>query len=290
MSEDTLKIEDLEPSEEYPSEETTEDTSEITEDTSETSTSATEYYTDEEFAQLLKNPVHMDVNKISPTQMPAFQAVLEAYKSMQADYTRKTQSIAEQRRQLEAARPRNIYEAYLQDPDGVTTYLNEEIKKKVADADYENAFNLQNLKADLISYRQRILEGSLTSNQFVSNVWAEVRTEIPDFDSKAKKLTDFAINELGLTREEVLFYSDPARTGDLAKKLTLAVNRLYDRLYAGKSAEAKIKKATPPQLTRPGSAGEGGKGKLQAEAAFKKAKEEGTLDAWTKYLILKEVK
>ncbi len=218
-----------------------------------------QYYSDEEFINLIKkSPIAVEESKVPNHLRPFYESVLNAYKSMQADYTRKTQEIAEIKKQLiEQAKPKpsNIFEAYLQDPDGVSNYIDQEILKANQEADYETAEKLRLLKTRLIEERTKYLERMISGEKIYQQVYGTILSHIPDYETKKDKLTNFAIQEFGLTPEEIMMLTNPQITGALAAKLTIAVNKIYDKLHATKLAEQKIKKQTPSPLARASGAG-----------------------------------
>ncbi len=224
-------------------------------ETSNDVTQDSQFYSHEEFVSLLKkSPLHMDESKIPAELKPFWEATVDAYKSMQADYTRKTQEIAKMRGELQQQKPATIFEAYMQDPDGVSNYIDQEILKASQEADYDTAEKLRLLKTRLIEERTKHIERMISGEKLSSQVYGQILSAIPDYETKRPKLSEFATKELGLTNEEIALLTDPRYTGNLAVKLTIAVNKIYDMLSAKKSAEEKIKKQKPSPLARSGSA------------------------------------
>jgi len=211
------------------------------------------YYSTEEFQTLLlKSPVHIDPERVPENLRPAYDAAVAAYRRMQADYTKKMMALKEQPAEK---KPRDIYEAFSQDPQGVLTHIDAQISKLTKDGMMEEALELRDLKTNLIFRRQMEIENMARSTQRTGEAVSAVRREIPDFDARAPILTEFAVKELGLTEEEVSRLTDPAIMGDTAAKVTIAINRLYNRVNAGKRAEQKQVKPQPPLLNKPGSSG-----------------------------------
>jgi hypothetical protein len=211
------------------------------------------YYSTEDFqALLLKSPVHIDPERVPDNLKPAYDAAVAAYRRMQADYTKKMMAMKERPAER---KPRDIYEAFAEDPQGVLTHLDAQISKLTKDGMMEEALELRDLKTNLIFRRQMEIENITRSTQRSGEVVSAVRREIPDFDARAPLLTEFAVKELGLTEEEISRLTDPAIMGETAAKVTIAINRLYNRINAGKRAEQKQVKTAPPILNRPGSSG-----------------------------------
>lgn len=213
-----------------------------------------EMYSSEEFEQILtRNPLDIEPDRVPPELMPAYKLAMKAYKNFQADYTRKTQQIAQAKEQ---DKPKTIYEAYDRDPDGVTAEIDIRIAKAREEGNFDEALNLINLKNSLIEYKTKKLESMTRQQNEFQEIFAEVRREIPNFEQKAPALVEFAIKELGFSEEEIEKLTDPSITGKLAAKLTLAVNRAYDRAYAGKTiARKEVKpqpnRTVPAQGTKP---------------------------------------
>lgn len=215
-------------------------------------------YTDEEVIQILESGGKLDSNRLTPIQKLI-------QRSFESHFTRRYQELADLKREYEAkikeheaklvelSRPKTIYEAFDQDPVGVKRTLNEMLLTKEAEDPFsEDVRKLKKLKADLEIYetQKRVQESQLDKIAYENEM--AVRNAIPDFDTKVDKLTDFAIKELGFTNEEISYLTDPRYVGNLASKITIAVNALYDKFNAGKTAEKKAVKPTAPSLGRAG--------------------------------------
>jgi len=206
----------------------------------------TPLYTEEEFSNLLeKNPLDVDPERVPRNLMPAYKAALRAYKNFQADYTRKTQQLKETKK---TNAPKDIYEAYEQDPEGVMAHLDAQILKAKDEGDLVEASTLLNLKTSLLEYKMKNLEKQTKAERQFQDVYAYVREQIPDFDSKVKELRRFAIEEMGFTEEEIDKLTDPSITGMLAAKLTLAVNKAYELANPQRALKKKEVKPQPPKL------------------------------------------
>ncbi len=213
-----------------------------------TGTGESQYYSAEEFRRLLKNPLHMDVNRIPEEYKHVYDMAVDTYRDLKADYTRKTQQLAEQMRQLEKPQPKNVYEAYMQDPEGVISYIDAQTETKISEGDYDSALRLMQIKTNLIERRSKEASAQNAIARMSENIWRGVRAAIPDFDNKKEALTNFAIKEFGFTEQEISVLTNPAITGDLAGKLTLAINKAYQIMNAKNTANNKIKKPEPIQL------------------------------------------
>ncbi len=202
-----------------------------------------EPYSAEEFSEILeKNPLDVEPERVPAELMPAYKAAIRAYKNFQAGFTRKTQELKEQNK------PKDIYEAYDLDPDGVSRYLDSAIVKAKEEGDVDQVSTLLTLKANLLERKLRKVEKKTTTESKLQEAISIIRKEIPDIEQKAPALTEFAINHLGLTEQEVSYLTDPKVTGELAIKLTLAVNRAYEMANIDKTLNKKAVKQTPLKL------------------------------------------
>lgn len=223
------------------------------------STTGKPLYTAEEMRSL--DPTQIDTSRIPPEHLPF-------YKAMQSGYTKKYQEAAELRKQNE--QPKTIQEAFDRDPFAVSERIRNEIKSKriaVADMEAADPFSpdvnkikrelalLQNMRDDFDNQ----MIGKVRNNTAVERARVDadtaVRKAIPDFDSKVEKLTNFAVETGGFSIEEINQLIDPAVMGPMAVKMRLAINKLFDMVNAGKSADTKIVKKSPSALERPGSGG-----------------------------------
>lgn len=211
-----------------------------------------EYYTPQEFSDLLeKNPLDVEPDRVPPELMPAYKAGIRAYKNFQADYTRKTQMLKQDTR-----KPKDIYEAYEIDPEGVLFHIDGEINKARENADLEQMSTLINLKANLLEKKLRKVEQMGYAEKQYQEIFNTVRAEIPDIETKAQVLRTFAIQNLGFTKDEIDKLTDPSITGALAAKLTIAVNKAYELANIDKSMLRKEVKKPPVKLGVSGVSGD----------------------------------
>jgi len=239
------------------------------EDEAEKKTEQLKPYTQEELDKIIK-----DGKDINPNRLP--QALLNIYKKMQSDYTKKTQTLAEERKKLEEEKiqlqkqqnqptdPKQlVFQAYLQDPVAVTKTIEAETDKlfeqledaEVGSDEYKqiqrNIRSLDKLKSELSLEKERLIAQQSLVNRTIIETQNELRKEIPDFDNRAKKLVEFAQETLGLSQQDVLVLSDPNIVGqERAVKVIKAINNLYNEVSASESAEKKNKKPNPPELQR----------------------------------------
>lgn len=223
------------------------------------STTGKPLYTAEEMRSL--DPTQIDTSRIPPEHLPF-------YKAMQSGYTKKYQEAAELRKQNE--QPKTIQEAFDRDPFETSERIRNEIKSKrlaIVNQEAVDPFSaevsglkrelalLQNMRDDFDNQ----MIGKVRNNTAVERARVDadtaVRKAIPDFDSKVEKLTNFAVETGGFSIEEINQLIDPAVMGPMAVKMRLAINKLFDMVNAGKSADTKIVKKSPSALERPGSGG-----------------------------------
>jgi hypothetical protein len=186
-------------------------------------------------------------------------------KSFQRGYDKKFQEVAAMRKSVEAQKPQGpreqLFDRYVHDPSGVVSEINAEIEKlegvDPTDANFQTSrvtiARLQALKDDFSVKRQGAIEHGKQVENIVASTQAEILKAIPDFETKASKLTDFVVSA-GLSVAEVQALTDPTIVGPMALKLTKVINALYDRVNAPVTAEKKVKKDAPAPLQR-GTAG-----------------------------------
>ena len=145
--------------------------------TEEAATEPEGYYTPEEVREI-------GIEKLDPNRIP--EELKPYYKSMQADYTRKTQSVAEQKKELlelaeamkvsqpkqQAPEPQTIDAMYDRDPQGVTRQINERIAALVSDDPYGNAVEieqLRDLKVNLVENKAQREYAQLNTNRTIES-------------------------------------------------------------------------------------------------------------------------
>jgi len=218
-------------------------------------------YTPEELEGLLQTGADVDTSRLSPEGRLLM-------KSFQRGYDGKFKELSDLRKKLESAEQQNqdprerLFRRYIQSPAQVISEINAEVEKleevDPATEEYRKArqtiARLQGLKDEFAFKRQEIVESSRNRDVVFAKAQTEILEAIPDFEEKAPKLTNFAM-DMGLTREEVMALTDPTIFGPLAVKLTKAMSKLYDKVNAGKSADKKEDKTAPKPLARPGAGG-----------------------------------
>lgn len=256
-----------------------------------------QFYTLDEMKSL--DPEQLDTSRIPPEAIPV-------YKSLQANYTRKHQEMAEERKRMteekrlseskaaELPKPKDIYGIFDANPEQTMTELTSLIaQKKAIDPYSEEIVRLETLKDNLLfratqTATQKIAEKEKEAkdNELNNEVYKSLKKDITGFDDKIKGIVEFAINELGYTKEQFASQLFAPRVGvENAVKFMKTINRLYEIEKAGETAEDKINLNT----VKPNSAGAGGKIRNTSpdiKAAYERAKEIGSTDAWAEYFTL----
>jgi len=233
------------------------------------------------------------LSKLDPKRIP--KELEPYYKAMQADYTRKTQAVAEERRKAEEERkakeepaakkePKTFEEFYDQDPQGVMTWINSEIARLAEESPYTNAVQIENLrdkKLELKDYGKQ-KEATRTS-QYMANV----EKAIPGFNSKRKELAKHATDDLGYTMDDISTLSDPSKVGESAAiKFMAQINKSFELANAGKSLKSKeVKQPTKVELA--GTGGFKTSSETNLTKLYESAKTNGTNEAWAAYFDAK---
>ena len=252
-----------------------------------------QFYTLDEMKSL--DPEQLDTSRIPPEAMPI-------YKSLQGNYTRKYMEIAEERKRLteekrlaeskpaEPSKPKDIYGIFDANPQQTMTELSALIsQEKASDPFSDKVIRLETLKDNLLFRATQTTQNKITEkekeeedNALNNKVYALLKKDIQGFDDKIAGIIEYA-KELGYTQEQFGSQLFAPRVGvENAVKFMKVINKMYDMANAGKTAEGKINLNT----VKPNSAGAGGGAKKtspDAKAAYEKAKEIGTTDAWAEY-------
>ena len=204
----------------------------------------------------------LDPARVPDQARPYYEAGLREKKGLQAEFTRKSQELAAFK---SGGQPRNLEEAFDNDPVGVLSRIGQEIDARELQlagidqfADPESAKSLRTEIARLNILNRQLNQRGIAlqrnqeqGNSIVMDTMSEVRTVIKDYDSKRPALEKFAIEDLGYTEQEIGVMTDPRLVGkSMAIKNFKAVNALFDKSQAIKSAEKKILKAKPNQLEK----------------------------------------
>jgi hypothetical protein len=214
------------------------------------------------------------------------QAVMKA---MQAGLTPKLQESAALRKELQEMRglieksipkpkPKDIYEAYDQDPEETMTFVNSRIQALINEgADLHDIEKVREVREQLRERRARKLEEQATGNSFMQQSVNALLQAVPDINEKQVALRDFAIEYMNMTPEEVAYETSIQQKGMDAVKMIARINAAYDKLNAGSRAKAKAKTKTT-RVEKPGAGFE--KQSTTKNDAFKQAKKSGNWKAY----------
>ena len=214
---------------------------------------------------------------------------------LQADYTRKTQEVAEQRKQVEQAQAQLQTQAQLQQQN-----LEDYAKLIAADKQLQayqqvdwNALydsdpaefvrlkeayrELKDSRTELTQtltakQQQQMIEQQAHLSKIIEEGKQVLAKEIPNWNpTLAKELSDYGVSRLGFKAEEVQSVVDPR----VVKMLHKAY--LYDKLQSGKTVTQK-KVQNLPKVSKPGSPSNKTINKTQEESLRKNLKRTGSTD------------
>jgi hypothetical protein len=290
LTEETTDTEKAEEGEEPTPETETEETevpegAEVEEEASEqpeVKPAAVKAYTDEEVVQILDGDGKLDSNRLTPTQ-----------KLVQRSFARHAekgyQEIARMKKDIEAVKETSR----VQEPPRIDG----QIASMATEADNDPLKALKQI-AQLQATRNRLTDRQLsttetkrTQRETYDSVERAILEAVPDLNEKQAKLTEFAINELGYTEEDLARMTDP-RMGRVAINTVKSINKAYDAMHGTKeklNASTNKKKVIKMPIVE----GADKKGTANADPALVKmrkatenAKKTGD---WTEVLNLKGV-
>jgi hypothetical protein len=208
-------------------------------------------------------------------------------KSMQSGLTPKLQEAAELRREMQElkesvqkalpkAQPKDIFEAYDQDPNAVTTFLNNNVQEAIASQDQVAIERAREDREQVRHYavtKPVAVEPQLEAN----NIAVEMLKAVPDIQTKQEALLKHALEVMGYEREEVEQLTNLDR-GHQAVREIVRINQSYDRHMAPKRAAEKEVKKTPPTVEKSGGGFE--KNQTTGKDRIAQAKKSGTQSDW----------
>lgn len=217
-------------------------------------------YTPEELEAL--HPVEIDLERVDPVSRPIVEKTIKEYKTLQGTYTKTSQELAELRKEkppeptkhFDDPQKNEVFEQYLKEPLKVVSNINTEIMRLSGirpvingedNPEYETAQKniayWNGIKDEFTFKKDEII----TRKKDVEILDAKINIELGD---KAGEIREYA-NNLG--------FSD----ADLRKpQLRKSVVEMYKVANAGKTADGKLKKPTPPNLASPAGSTGGGTG------------------------------
>lgn len=210
---------------------------------------------------------------------------IKAYESEKEKRQRFEQENKELRQQLETAvkpakEPQTIEEHFAVNPQGVLSYLDQQIAAAKAEFDQEKVTELVDLKANLAIKSMLNATAKTTQDAELAKLTSEIYKAVPDFDTKKPELIQVAIDN-GLTEKQAHDILDPDMVGEAAVNMAKMLSRVHAIVNAGKTAKGKEVKT--PMKTEP--AGNGGfQNNNLSQKQLNRAKETGTLDDWAAIL------
>ena len=136
-------------------------------------------------------------------------------KAMQSGLTPKLQESAELKRELQEikaalrentpkAKPKDIYEAFDQDPEGTMSFVNQRIQSLIEQgADLHDIEKVREVREQLRDRRARKIEEQAISNSRIQESVNALLRVVPDIEQKQFDLREFAIEYMGMTPQEV---------------------------------------------------------------------------------------
>ena len=248
-----------------------------------------DYYTPEEIEEVLSSDGKLDRNRLSPEGrllQKSFEKGLYPKLQERTELRRRVEEL--EKRTTPQTQPATIEEAYQRDPQGTLRYIDSEIMKHKARLDEDplgSIKEIENLRTvkdylrdqEILSTRQQ-----LKAKDVADSVERTIYKEIPDFDEKRDKLTEFAKSRLGFTDEEIIHQSDVTKVGQSASKFVSMINRMYDMENAAKTVQKKEVKTVPK--TETAGRGDADAANTTYQAAVKRAQKSGD---WTDVLKIK---
>ena len=271
-------------------------------------------YTPEELSELLKTEGTIDTDRLSnegKLLMKSFQKGLDhkfkgvAEKEKQIERDRLEQSRIDGQRRADEQRQRELannpkeqyFDKYMRNPPVIINEINAEIQKleRVSPRDEDAYLQAREAIASLTAVKDEFAirrEGYTNQRNYVDSLKSKAlesaRGAISNFDTKSGDLMKFATEEMGMPEQMVYHFTDPAIQGlEGATEALKFINKMYDKMNAGKTAEGKLKKTSPKPLVKPGSTPTTpavGRIKGNAQALEQKAIKSGRSEDWTAYL------
>lgn len=217
----------------------------------------TKLYTPQEIKELLADG---DFSKVDTSRLSEEGKLV--MKSMQAGLTPKLQEAAELRKALQALDekvekalpkppPKDIYEAYDQDPDGVMSYIEKQIDVAIDNQDKVSLDKLREARERIRIHASKPKPVEDNTNK-VAIAATELLRAIPDIEDKQNDLKKYALEVMGYDPEELIAATDISIRGEAAVKEILRINRAYDKYQAPRKAQAKAKRKKPTQVEKTG--------------------------------------
>lgn len=221
-------------------------------------TTKSKIYTPEELKELLRDG---DFSQVDTSRLSEEGKLV--MKSMQSGLTPKLQEAAELRKELAALRedvakalpkpkPKDIYEAHDQDPDGVDRFIEAKIDEAIEAGDQ---VTLEKMKEYRERIRLRSLEKKVAPQQEPSNdiqvVANQLLRAIPDIESVQNDLKKYAIEVMGYDEQELAENTNLTRGASAVREI-VRIKNAYDKYIAPRTAQSKAKKKRPVSVEKSG--------------------------------------
>jgi hypothetical protein len=212
-------------------------------------------------------------------------------RAMQAGLTPKLQESAELKRELQQIRsmieeskpkpkPKTIEEAFDQNPEETLGFLNKRVQELInSGADLHEIEKIREVRLQLRDRQMLKQQEQAQSNSYAQQLVGALYQAVPDINTKAEKLRDFAIEYMGMTPQELETETSLKTSGQNAIKMIARINSAYEKMNVGKTAKAKAK-AKPTSVEKPGTGFD--KPTINKKELFKQARETGD---WKSYFL-----
>lgn len=256
-------------------------------------TQAKKLYTPSEIKEILRRGDFstLDTSRLSEEG----QAVMRA---MQAGLTPKLQETSELRKELaeikEALKssqpkppPKDIYEAFDQDPDTVMGFVNQKISSLIDEkAPVHEIERVREIREALKERKHQTELHAAKAQSGLSEVQAALVQAVPDIQQKGEALSKFAVDVLGYSLEELQASTHLASRGIEAVREIARINTAYEKFNAGNRAKMKQKIRTKTKTEKPGDGFQKSNDKNDRAERIRIATETGD---WHKFFLEQEM-
>lgn len=246
------------------------------------------YYTADELAKLDPDVDTFDSKKLPPAMRKAYENLIQKKSTRLSEEQRKLEETRKQIEDKAAPKQRTIYDDYLDNPLGVSSYIDSEIAQARAAGDYDRVEQLRDLKLNTIAYGQNHFASQAAHDVSNARMLSELKSSIQDYDNKMPMVKNTAMTDFGLTDEDMNTILHPDN-GALSIKMAKILERMHDIKAATKTMKAKVKAKTPNEVTKPGT---GNRGASSANATLDalraKAQSSGRTEDLVEYQYARE--
>ena len=210
-------------------------------------------YSAEELEAL--HPTAIDLERVDPAARPIVEKTIKEYKSLQADYTRKSQEISElkkaappEEKYFEDATKDSVFKDYLKTPVKVLGDINSEIAR------------LETVIPDDGIEEYRRARKTIAQWQAIKDEFREKRSEVSRYEIAEAKVNA----ELGENASALIEYAKglgfSERDFKSKPELRTALRKTYEVSNADKTAALKERKSVPHRAAPTSGSGGGGAG------------------------------